>query len=50
MKIVEVTKPHKCCGRCGATPSDVRKYHWDCTAYGVRYDHHIWVWWDPNQK
>lgn len=48
--LVEVTKPHRCCGRCGATPADVRKMGWDCTAYGVRYDHHIWIWWAPTEE
>lgn len=48
LRIVEDTKPQRCCGRCGATPADVRRMGWECRAYGVKYDHHIWIWWDPN--
>lgn len=48
-----VTKPHKCCGRCGLTPADVAKYkRWgeegECRDMcHTKYDHHIWIWWDP---
>lgn len=45
--IVEDKRPQHCCARCGATPADVRKMGWRCSHYGVYYDHHIWIWWEP---
>ena len=44
------TKPKRCCGRCGATPAEVQKMGWNCTHWGVTYDHHIWVWWKPEEE
>ena len=50
-KIVEVTKPHWCCGRCGATRADARTQSYrDCFAYGAKYDSHIWVYWEPYKE
>ena len=45
--VEDKTPKRKVCGRCGATPAEVRKMGWDCTHYGIKYDHHFWVKWEP---
>ena len=54
MVLVEDRTPKVCCGRCGWTKADARRYAREgtgvCEAYGTRYGHHVWIWWEPPSK
>lgn len=52
MKLVEITTPHRCCGRCGISWSEYLKdkdsFQQCYTPYGALFYKHVWIWWDPN--
>ena len=53
--LVEDKRPQWACGRCGASggfnPQSRPRATavTSCIAWGVLYDHHVWVWWEPEQ-
>ncbi len=46
--IVERFDSHWCCGICGQEKPQSGKTQYDCQdMYRQRYQHHVWVWWEP---
>jgi hypothetical protein len=45
--IIERFDAHRCCARCGIEPKEVRKYGKRCFHWGVVYDSHFWIDWEP---
>ena len=53
MTIQQVTKPHKCCARCGLTPYEARRpENKECWAPGMhtKYIRHFWIWWEQDEQ